>query len=729
MGSETEKISALKESISVLEEENQYLSNQAELGFHNQIISEKLHLATTDREMINILVESIVTFNSFEYAAYYQIEGDGQQLRLIAHYAMDAQLGCGAQSIAIDGVLGSKITDLDGYHPLNRTEHELSPFIPQGGELHDGYLLPISLKHELSGVLFIANNDPRTNQYNNHLTSALIPTQLFELYLGHFYHTQELLEEIDDRQRTERLAWRQQQRAERYLDVSEAIILELDRHGCISVINQRGCSILGYSEAELIGRDWFSLVFPQALQSELKAQYIKLITRQHLPDEYCENEITIGDGSSRTIDWHNVPVLDDQGQCTGMLSSGQDVTKRKNAEDKAHQLAFYDVLTGLPNRRLMLDRLLQSMVNSARDSHWKALLFLDLDNFKDLNDSLGHHRGDLMLIETTRRIKECVRENDTVSRIGGDEFVILLERLGGDAIQAANHAGSVAEKIAQQLALTYKLDGHRYESSVSIGIAQYQGQTTDLEELLKRADLAMYQAKAAGKNKYRFFDPVMQDNVNRRIALEDDLRLAILNREFELYYQPQVDAQRQCIGAEALLRWFSSERGMVSPMDFIPLAEETHLILPIGQWVLEQACQRLLLWQTSSTMRRLKLAINVSAVQFSQPTFVDEVIATIERAGVDPTRLKLEITESILVQEIETVAQKINRLREVGITFSLDDFGTGYSSLSYVKRLPLDQIKIDRSFVRDILTDPNDAAICRAMCRERPSRWRSCPRT
>jgi len=363
----------------------------------------------------------------------------------------------------------------------------------------------------------------------------------------------------------------------------------------------------------------------------------------------------------------------------------------------------------------MLDRLLQSMVNSARDSHWKALLFLDLDNFKDLNDSLGHHRGDLMLIETTRRIKECVRENDTVSRIGGDEFVILLERLGGDAIQAANHAGSVAEKIAQQLALTYKLDGHRYESSVSIGIAQYQGQTTDLEELLKRADLAMYQAKAAGKNKYRFFDPVMQDNVNRRIALEDDLRLAILNREFELYYQPQVDAQRQCIGAEALLRWFSSERGMVSPMDFIPLAEETHLILPIGQWVLEQACQRLLLWQTSSTMRRLKLAINVSAVQFSQPTFVDEVIATIERAGVDPTRLKLEITESILVQEIETVAQKINRLREVGITFSLDDFGTGYSSLSYVKRLPLDQIKIDRSFVRDILTDPNDAAICRAI--------------
>jgi diguanylate cyclase (GGDEF)-like protein/PAS domain S-box-containing protein len=529
------------------------------------------------------------------------------------------------------------------------------------------------------------------------------------------HRTLQLKDEIQERQQAEKLAITHQQRAERYLEISEAIIIELDKPGCIQVINQRGCDILGYSEAEIIGREWMSLALPESKQHQIREVFENITVRDMKSYAHYENEIITRSGETRIIVWHNVQVLDHQGECIGTVSSGHDVTERKLAEERAHHLAFYDELTGLPNRRLMQDRLKQSIANSARTHTKKALLFLDLDNFKDLNDNLGHHQGDQMLVETAQRIRLCLREIDTVSRYGGDEFIVLLGQLGTNTQSAANNAGAVAEKIIQKLNLPYMLDEHIYQSSVSIGIVLFQDQLPTVAELLKRADMAMYQSKAAGKNSYHFFDPIMQESIAIRRELVTDLRAALKNDEFKLYYQPQIGSEGRCIGVEALIRWISPTRGLVSPMEFIPLAEETRLIIPIGRWVLEQACKQLKIWQNSIGSRELRLSINVSAVQFHHESFVEDALELVSRNNIDPTGLQIEITESLLVTDIDSIVEKINHLKKISISFALDDFGTGYSSLSYLKRLPIEQLKIDRSFVNDILTDPNDAAICRAI--------------
>ncbi len=527
--------------------------------------------------------------------------------------------------------------------------------------------------------------------------------------------TQQLLSEVNDRQSAEAAAVAQQRRAERYLEVAEAIIIELDSQGYITEINKLGCNILGYSEQELTGRDWFEIAPFEAVQQEAREVFLEMISGDIDPVDYSENEIVNRDGNKRTIAWHNVSIFNENDQCTSILSSGKDITERKDAEREAHSLAFYDVLTGLPNRRLMLDRLEQSVANSARNNSFQALLFLDLDNFKELNDTLGHDQGDSMLIETAQRIQQCLREIDTVSRHGGDEFVVLLGQLADDVNEAVSNCGYVADKIIQRLRLPYQLNNQSYQSSVSIGITLIHDHNVSTQELFKRADIAMYQAKGAGKNAYQFFDSDMQARTDKRRSLEIDLRKAINNHEFQLYYQPQVNIHGECVGAEALIRWISEERGFVSPMDFIPFAEDTHLILPIGEWVLEEACEQLQLWQQSPSTSCLTLAVNVSALQFSQRSFTKKVLDIVSRSGVDPTRLKLEITESMLVHDLDIVTDKMMQLKKTGISFALDDFGTGYSSLAYVKRLPLDQLKIDQSFVRDILIDPNDAAICRAI--------------
>ena len=392
----------------------------------------------------------------------------------------------------------------------------------------------------------------------------------------------------------------------------------------------------------------------------------------------------------------------------------QNEEKEKRAKE-LNNLAFYDPLTGLPNRRLLMGRLHQAFASSARSGQEGALLFIDLDNFKDINDTLGHDIGDLLLQQTAQRLESCLREGDTVARLGGDEFVVILEDLRRQPIEAATQTKAVGEKILAALGQPCQLATHEYHSTASIGATLFSDRHKTAEELLQRADIAMYQAKKVGHNTLRFFNPKMQDVINARAALEGDLRKALESHQFNLYYQIQVDSSHHPLGAEALIRWIHPERGMVSPAQFIPLAEETGLILPIGQWVLETACIQIKTWEQDVLTRDLVLSVNVSAKQFHQVDFVTQVKDAVQRHTINPKRLKLELTESMLLENIEDTIATMNALHEIGILFSLDDFGTGYSSLQYLKRLPLDQLKIDQSFICDIATNSSDKAIVRAI--------------
>jgi diguanylate cyclase (GGDEF)-like protein/PAS domain S-box-containing protein len=408
-------------------------------------------------------------------------------------------------------------------------------------------------------------------------------------------------------------------------------------------------------------------------------------------------------------------VKGNDGVITHYVSTQIDITENKVAEESIRNLAFYDALTGLPNRRLLLDRLKQAMATSARSGKAGALLFIDLDHFKTLNDTLGHDKGDQLLEQVAARLAATVRESDTVARLGGDEFVVLQEGLSDSFHEAAAQAKTLGEKLLAAFNMPFQMADYEQFSTASIGIALFQDHQDKVGDLLKWADLAMYQAKAAGRNAMRFFDPNMQAVVNARAALEADLRHALRRQEFIVYYQPQVDADGRMTGAEALVRWRHPKRGMVSPAEFIPLAEDTGQIQPLGQWVLETACRQLVEWGKSPITSRLDLAVNISARQFYHPDFVQQVVATLEYIGADPGLLKLELTESVLLTNYEDIIGKMSALKARGIRFSLDDFGTGYSSLSYLKRLPLDQLKIDQSFVRDVLTDPNDASIAKTI--------------
>ncbi|ACE85781.1 bifunctional diguanylate cyclase/phosphodiesterase [Cellvibrio japonicus] len=398
-----------------------------------------------------------------------------------------------------------------------------------------------------------------------------------------------------------------------------------------------------------------------------------------------------------------------------MLS--RDITERKENEARINNLAFFDPLTQLPNRRLLQDRLEHAIATGQRQAALGALLYIDLDDFKTLNDNRGHHVGDLLLIAVADRLRHSLRHEDTVGRLGGDEFLVILEGLSNDRDQAAQQVQQIAEKILQSLNQVYVLDEQEYFNSPSIGICLFGDDDADIEDLLKRADQAMYHAKAAGRNTLRFFDPHMQASAAQRFALQNEIREALLFNQFKLYYQPQVDRTGRITGAEALIRWLHPERGMISPMDFIPIAEESGLILPLGNWILDAACQQLIHWKQNPLTAALTLSINVSARQFQQPDFVTQVLAAVTRTGANPHQLTLELTESILATNQQDIITKMDALKSHGIKFSLDDFGTGYSSLSYLKRLPINELKIDKSFVNDILTDPNDAAIARMVIR------------
>ncbi|MDO8207287.1 MAG: EAL domain-containing protein [Gallionella sp.] len=414
--------------------------------------------------------------------------------------------------------------------------------------------------------------------------------------------------------------------------------------------------------------------------------------------------------------WLTISAVKDSNEnVTHYVGTHIDITERKAAEEEIKNLAFYDPLTALPNRRLLMVRLKQALASSARNGREGALLFIDLDNFKTLNDTLGHDFGDLLLQQVARRLESCIREGDTVARLGGDEFVVMLEDLSGHTLEASALTQAVGEKILATLGRPYQLASHEYRGTPSIGAALFNHDQQTIPELLKKADIAMYQAKKAGRNTLRFFDPQMQVTINARAALEGELRRALEIGQFHLYYQIQVDSSRRTLGAEALIRWTHPERGLLSPDQFISLAEETGLILPIGLWVLETACAQIKTWQNTELTRDLILAINVSFRQFHQPDFAAQVQAAVQRHAINPRLLKLELTESLLLENIEDTIATLKALKKAGVQLSLDNFGSGYSSLQHLKRMPLDQIKIDSSFIHDISTDNSDNAVVRTI--------------
>lgn len=490
-------------------------------------------------------------------------------------------------------------------------------------------------------------------------------------------------------------------------DAQEGIMIT-EPDGTILRVNQAFHDITGYSAAEAVGQNPRMLqsgrhdaTFYQALWSALldTGKWMGEIWDKRKSGEIYPLLMTI------------TSVRDDKQQVSHYVAVFRDISNRKLSEQAINQLAFYDPLTRLPNRRLLLDRLQQALALSARNGRHGALLFLDLDHFKIINDTQGHAMGDQLLIEAARRLRNCVREIDSVARLGGDEFVVLLEELGNEADEAVAQTELVAEKIRQELDKPYVLNEFECLSTVSIGISLFRGHRESANDLLQHADVAMYQAKTTGRNAIRFFDPQMQAALDMRAAMEADLRHALDKQQFSLHYQIQVDNHRRPLGAEVLLRWLHPERGQVSPMQFIPVAEDTGLIVAIGLWVLKTACAQLYKWQLDSLTQDLTLAVNVSAKQFRHPDFVAQVQRVLLESGAKPSLLKLELTESTVLENVEDTISKMYQIKALGVSFSMDDFGTGYSSLQYLKRLPLNQIKIDQSFVRDIATDPNDAAI------------------
>ncbi len=485
-------------------------------------------------------------------------------------------------------------------------------------------------------------------------------------------------------------------------------IMVTDADNRILRINRAFSRITGYTEAEVLGRS------PSFLKSgRHDLNFYREMWQTIKQEQYWQGEIWNRRKSGEVFpEWLTITgIRNDAGQLVNYVASFSDISDFKAQEAKIHNLAFYDPLTGLPNRRLLYDRLQQSLAASARNKAYGAILFIDLDNFKMINDTRGHDVGDLLLIDVARRLKDCVRAEDTVARLGGDEFVVMLDNLSDDEHAAGQQVEVVGDKILQIFSNSFTINGQAHHTTPSIGVCLYHNHEFTVDELLKRADSAMYKAKQSGRNALCYFDPNMQSALEARLLLEAEMRRALPLSDFKLYFQKQVNDAGKVVGAEVLLRWEHPERGLVPPSEFIPLAEETGLIVQIGEWVLEEACAQLKRWESNPLTSDLQLAVNVSARQFRQGTFADVVANALLMSGADPNRLKLELTESLVLENIEDTIAKMHKLKDMGVGFSMDDFGTGQSSLTYLKKLPLDQLKIDQSFVSDVTEDADDAII------------------
>jgi diguanylate cyclase (GGDEF)-like protein/PAS domain S-box-containing protein len=502
---------------------------------------------------------------------------------------------------------------------------------------------------------------------------------------------------------------------DRYVDLYDFApvgYFTLNLHGVVGEANLTGAALLGMDRGLLIGSQFARRVVPA--DTDRWHRYITMLARE---GERGSIELALQGPGGNAFHAHVDGLrARDQGGTQVLRITLTDISQRKAREEEITRLAYYDPLTGLPNRRLMKDRLHQAQALSARSGREGAVMFIDLDNFKRINDTLGHDKGDQLLQQVAQRLTNCVREGDTVARLGGDEFVVMLAAdLSNAPAEAAAQAKAVGEKILAALARPYGIAGNERVGSASIGVVLFRDHVSSVDELLTRADQAMYQAKAAGRNTLRFFDSATQDTLHQRSELEADLRLALQRDELTLYYQPEVDDQNRLWGAEALLRWRHPRLGLVEPDAFISVAEEAGLIQGIGQWVLESACAQLATWAGDAQLARLRVSINISPLQLRDRRFVPQVLDVLDRSGANPEQIKLELTESMMLDNLDDTIAKMKALKAGGIGFSLDDFGTGYASLSHLKNLPLDQLKIDRSFVQHLLGNPRDAAIARTI--------------
>lgn len=597
-------------------------------------------------------------------------------------------VGLIGQTISLPSALlcGSSARELDQAALLSSLPHAHTHYrsflrLPIGGQGVILLLAPVIPESEL----------PLTQMFKPalaHLDKAIMLCRRNDAYMAGLLDERNLLEEV--------------------FRSSYSGVIVTDAEGRIVEVNDAFTRITGYSSDEVRGKNPHLMASGRHDHEFYREMWLSIHSKGHWQGEIWNRR----KNGEVFPEWLSISVVRGKdGMASHYVGIFSDISARKEAEAQIHQMAFYDTLTRLPNRRLLMDRLVQAFAVSARNGQFGALMFLDLDNFKTLNDTKGHDIGDMLLLEVAKRLTGCVRDGDTVARLGGDEFIVILASLNANPADAATQAELVAEKIRDALSQPYKLKQHVHHSTPSIGIALFRGHQENAENLLKYADTAMYQAKTAGRNTIRFYDPAMQAAIESRAELEDELRQAIELRQFFVHYQVQVDSRQHAVGAEVLLRWNNPERGLVSPAQFIPLAEETGLIVPIGLWVLQEACLQLKRWQHEKLTCDLSLAVNVSAKQFRQRDFVSQVQRILVESGAKPSLLKLELTESTVLENVEDTIAKMRELKLMGVSFAMDDFGTGYSSLQYLKKLPLDQIKIDQSFVRDLATDPNDAAI------------------
>ncbi|MBF0317327.1 MAG: EAL domain-containing protein [Nitrospirae bacterium] len=501
------------------------------------------------------------------------------------------------------------------------------------------------------------------------------------------------------------------------LDTVGALVLVIDRDGCIVCFNRSCENLSGYVYDELRGKPVWEILWREADAKEIKDFFDSLSCNSHAssqpPDEgglKLENYWISKNGSRRLISWTYNVIIDNESGVSYLLASGIDVTAHRLAERRLEYLTHFDALTDLPNRTLFYDRLSHMLGQARRYNRMFALLFLDLDGFKYVNDTLGHDMGDLLLQKAAKQLPVCVRDSDTVAHIGGDEFVIILSELN-----KTSDAAIVADKILEVFTKPFQLDNHECVVGVSIGISVYPADGDDIDTLLKNSDVAMYQAKDTGRNNYKFYNSDMNIKAMRRMKLESSLRKALQRNEFTLNFQPKFELSDDKIaGMETLIRWHTPQYGFVSPVEFIPVAEETGLIIPIGEWVLRQACAVGMQWQGMASVP-LIMAVNLSARQFKSHDLIKSIEAILKETGYNPELLELELTESVVMEDANSAIKVLRDIKNMGIHIAIDDFGMGYSSLSYLKRFPIDRLKIDKSFVSDITTDPDDAAIATAI--------------
>ena len=499
------------------------------------------------------------------------------------------------------------------------------------------------------------------------------------------------------------------------LDNLFSYVALLDTNGVVQEVNKAPLERAGYHREEIIGHYFYDAPW-WSYDEKVRDQLIEAIdaAKQGFTLRY-DVVVKMGD-EFVPIDFQISPVHDNAGNLIGLLPTGVDITLRKKAEEEVRILAFYDSLTKLANRRLLMDRLQQALASSDRSGNFGAVLFLDMDKFKKINDLRGHDHGDSMLIEVAERIKGCVREVDTVARFGGDEFVVLFEDFGQNEAGASQRAASIAEKIRASLNLPFQINGQMHYSSPSIGVCLYNGQTVSVDDLIKHADIAMFRAKNEGRNGVRFYDPILQRMLETRAVLEADLRQALSSQQLHLYYQIQYEkAHHRPMAAEALIRWIHPEFGMILPVQFMPIAEESAIILEIGQWVLETACQQLDKWNNRPSDSTFNAGSQHQPQQFMMHDFVESIQTALGTYGIEPSRLKLELTEKVMLNDIDDSLVKLKALKALGINLALDEFGTGYSSLAYLKKLPIDQVKIDPCFMQNLGSDLDDGMMVKTI--------------